>query len=155
MMKIIFERIPRTIVGILMFLALSIQGANVVARYLFRAPFIWAEEILVFIMIWIIFTGTILVSMNGAHLRMDFVASSFPNWISRHISRFIELIVSVVCGIMGYASLNVLITIGKYSQKSVVAEIPMVIPHVAIPLSFMVISILHFINFIQKSSKKF
>jgi C4-dicarboxylate transporter DctQ subunit len=149
-MKMLFERLPRLIIGALMLFALVIEVANVVARYVLRAPFIWAEEILVFVMIWIIFIGIILVSGNQAHLKMDLVAAAFPDRFSRPIALAGELVTFVVCVIMAYASSQVLITLGSYGQRSVVAEIPMVIPHVAVPLSFVVIGLLHFVHFVRK-----
>jgi C4-dicarboxylate transporter DctQ subunit len=133
-----------------MFSAVAVNIANVIARHVFHAPFIWAEEILIYTMIWTIFVGIILVSGKQAHLKMDLVAAAFPVQISQKISVAIEAIIVVVCLIMVFASAEVLITLGGYGQRSVVAEIPMVIPHLAIPLSFALICILHFISLIKK-----
>jgi C4-dicarboxylate transporter DctQ subunit len=133
-----------------MFTAVAVNIANVIARHLFHAPFIWAEEILVYLMIWTIFLGIILVSGKQAHLKMDLVAAAFPARFSQLISVAIEAVIVIMCLIMVCASTKVLITLGGYDQRSVVAEIPMVIPHLAIPLAFALICVLHFINLIKK-----
>ena len=149
-MKLIFERLPRLMIGLLMFFAVAVNIANVVARHLFHAPLIWAEEILTFIMIWSIFVGIILVSGNNEHLKMDLVAAAFPKRFTRIVSLVIEIVTFIICAVMVVASSQVLITLGSYDQRSIVAEIPMVIPHFAIMLGFCAIGILHFMNLIKK-----
>jgi len=150
-MKLIFERLPRLMIGLLMFFAVAVNIANVIARHLFHAPLIWAEEILTFIMIWSIFMGIILVSGRQEHLKMDLVAVSFPKGFTRLISLIIEIVTVIICVVMVIASTQVLVTLGSYDQRSIVAEIPMVIPHLAIPLGFCAIGILHLVNVIKKS----
>jgi len=149
-MKLIFERLPRLMIGLLLFLAVAINIANVIARYLFHAPLIWAEEILTFIMIWSVFTGIILVSGRQEHLKMDLVAVAFPKGFTRRMSLIIEVVTVIVCAVMVVASTQVLIALGSYDQRSIVAEIPMVVPHFAIPLGFCAIGILHLVNVVKK-----
>jgi TRAP-type C4-dicarboxylate transport system permease small subunit len=48
-----------------------VNGANVVARYLFRAPFPWAEELMLFLMILAVFAGAIAVTWRNLHIRID------------------------------------------------------------------------------------
>jgi len=117
---------------------------------LFHAPLIWAEEILTFIMIWSVFTGIILVSGRQEHLKMDLVAVAFPKGFTRRMSLIIEVVTVIVCAVMVVASTQVLIALGSYDQRSIVAEIPMVVPHFAIPLGFFAIGILHLVNVVKK-----
>jgi TRAP-type C4-dicarboxylate transport system permease small subunit len=149
-MKMIFERLPRWMIGLLMFLAVAINVANVIARYLFHAPLIWAEEILTFILIWTVFMGVILVSGDQAHLKMDLVATAFPKEFTRRISMIIEFVTVIVSMAMVVASTKVLHALGGYDQRSIVAEIPMVIPHFAVLLGFCAIGILNTVNLVNK-----
>lgn len=142
-----FDRLPKFTIGFLMFVAIAINVANVVARHIFHAPFIWAEEILVFIMAWVIFIGIILVSRREGHLKMDLIAASFPHRTTNYIKILTELITTAVCLVVSWASYQVLTTLWSYGQRSVAAEIPMVIPHFAIPLGFGFIAFQHFIAF--------
>jgi len=64
--------IPRLILGTLILVGIAINFANVIGRYLFQAPIIWAEEIMIYIMIWAVLAGAVLVSWDGNHLKMDF-----------------------------------------------------------------------------------
>ena len=50
--EIAFIRVPHVVAGILFFVAAAINFINVVARYVFSDPVFWAEEILIFLVIW-------------------------------------------------------------------------------------------------------
>jgi TRAP-type C4-dicarboxylate transport system permease small subunit len=153
-MKLIFERLPKLMIGLFMFLAVAINIANVIARYVLHAPLIWAEEILTFILTWSVFMGIILVSGKQEHLKMDLVAATFPEKFTRLMSLVIEIVTVIVCAVMVVASTKVLIALVSYDQRSIVAEVPMVIPHAAVPLGFFAIGILHLVNVIKRFRKK-
>ena len=44
--------IPRLIIGCMILVGILINVANVIGRYLFLEPIIWAEEIMIYIMVW-------------------------------------------------------------------------------------------------------
>lgn len=144
-----FDRLPKFIIGFLIFVAIAINVANVAARHIFHAPFIWAEEILVYIMVWVIFVGIILVSRREGHLKMDLIAASFPKRMTRYIKILTEFITTAVCLVVLWASYQVLSTLWDYGQRSIAAEIPMVIPHFAIPLGIGFVAFQHFIAFFR------
>ena len=57
--------IPRAIIGTMILVGILINVANVIGRYLFLEPIIWAEEIMIYIMVWTVFIGAILVTLDG------------------------------------------------------------------------------------------
>ncbi len=58
-----------------------INIANVIGRYVFSAPIFWAEEVLVFMVIWAVFLSAVAITFNGGHLSMDlFYAQLKPPW---------------------------------------------------------------------------
>src|SRR4051812_26024734 len=74
-------RLPRLLLGTLILAGIAINFANVVGRYVFGTPIVWAEEVLVFIMIWCVFVGAVLVTWEGRHIKMDLVSAKLaPPW---------------------------------------------------------------------------
>ena len=59
------------IAGVSLVCIVAINGANVVARYLVRKPFSWAEELMLFLMILSVFAGAIAVTWRNIHIRID------------------------------------------------------------------------------------
>ena len=51
-LRLILRDIPRAGIGVIILVAVAINFANIVGRYVFLAPFDWAEEVLVFLVIW-------------------------------------------------------------------------------------------------------
>jgi len=128
--------IPQLILGTLILVSIAINFANVIGRYVFQSPIIWAEEIMIYIMIWAVLTGAVLVAWDGSHLKMDFFTLTLPSpW--KEILNFLGVTVFLlVCVFVLPQSLRVVELMARFDQRSVIARIPMAIPHAAILLGF-------------------
>src|SRR3954468_13264332 len=67
--------LPRIIIGSAILGSIAINFANIIGRYLLLAPIIWAEEIMIYINVWCVFIGCILVTWDGRHLKMDLLSA--------------------------------------------------------------------------------
>ena len=76
----------RAALGALILAGVALNFANVVGRYVFWKPIIWAEEILVFIMVWCVMLGATLVTWENQHLRMDAVYHLAPPRLRRWLN---------------------------------------------------------------------
>ena len=132
-------RVIRAVLGALILAGVALNFANVVGRYVFFAPIIWAEEVLVFIMVWCVMLGATLVTWEDQHLRMDAVHHLTPPRVRRWLTLFTTLAFVGAGAFVLAQSLRVLLLAARTGQRSVVADLPMVIPFAAIPLSFAII----------------
>ena len=128
--------IPSFIIGTLILVGIAINFGNVVGRYVFLAPIIWAEEIMIYIMVWTVFIGSILVSWNGQHLKMDFFSIMLPSPWKQILNGIATVSFLAVCLFVIPKSFTVSEMMVNLNQLSVVAEIPMSIPHVALLIGF-------------------
>ncbi len=127
---------PRLIIGSLILVGIAVNFANVLGRYLFLAPIIWAEEIMIYIMVWMVFVGTVLVTWDGHHLKMDFFSIMLPS-PAKEIMNFIAAVAFILACLFVLPQTHTVTNLmNDLDQKSVVAEIPMVIPHFALLLGF-------------------
>lgn len=128
----VFVTGPRILTATLILAGIAINFANVVSRYLFSFALYWAEEIMIFLVLWCVFIGAVAVAFNGAHLRMDLVSSRLgPPW--RNLLNGLIVATFVVCGIFVVVqSWKVLDLIGRSGDVSVTAGVPMVLPHAAL-----------------------
>ena len=136
MLEIIFYKSPMAIIGCLILVGVVINFANVVSRHIFQAAIFWAEEILVFIVVWSVFVGVIAVTYRGAHLRMDLVSTRIGQPWKTMINglTFLAFIAGGVFAIL--QSVEVLSLLAKNEQVSVTASVPMIVPHSAILIGF-------------------
>ena len=126
----------RSIVGALLLGGLALNVANIVGRYLLHKPIIAAEELLSFSMVWCIFLGAVLVTWDGRHLRMDILYYFLPGRIRRILSAVVILVFVAVGSIVAVQSWRIVELVGRLSEVSVVAEVPMTVPWASIPISF-------------------
>src|SRR2546428_9864277 len=56
----------------------AINGVNVVARYFFGSPFSWAEELMLFLMIFGVFARGIAVTWRNQHIRIETIIERPP-----------------------------------------------------------------------------
>ena len=128
--------LPRLIIGSLILFGIAINFANVLGRYLFLAPIVWAEEIMIYSMVWMVFIGAVLVSWDGHHLKMDFFSIMMPSPF-KEIMNFTGVLCFLLVAIFVLPqTFTVTELMLRLDQRSVVAEIPMVVPHFAILLGF-------------------
>ncbi len=135
----VFFKIPMAIIGTLILVGIAINFSNVVSRYIFQTAIFWAEEILIFIVVWSVFIGAVAVAYQGAHLKMDLLSARIGQpW--KTLINALTIISLILCGIFAILqSIEVLKLLGNNGQLSVTAEVPMVIPHSAILIGFVLI----------------
>ena len=74
-----FVRAPYLITGMIFLAAALINIANVIGRYVFSAPIFWAEEVLVFMVIWAVFLSAISITSPGCATIFESFSSSIVN----------------------------------------------------------------------------
>jgi len=128
--------VPRFLVAALILASIAINFANVVGRYVFFSPLVWAEEAMVFIMVWCVFIGAVLVTWDGRHLRMDLLAAVIPSPWREAINAVAAIAFLLVAGLVVTQSWQAVTLFATLGQVSNTAEIPMVIPHAALLIGF-------------------
>jgi C4-dicarboxylate transporter DctQ subunit len=132
----LFVRLPMIVLGVILLAGVVLNLANVVARYVFSAPIFWAEEILVYAMIWAVFLALPAVTFRGAHLRMDlFYAAMRPG-----LRRLVDLLCVLIyagCGTFAlFHSYRVVALLAANQQASVASGVSMAVVHAALPVGF-------------------
>jgi TRAP-type C4-dicarboxylate transport system permease small subunit len=128
--------VPRFIIGSMILIGICINFGNVIGRYVFLEPIIWAEEIMIYIMVCTVFIGAILVTYEGQHLKMDVFSVMLPSPFKEIINFIAVVAFLLVCIYVIPNNWIVVQLMFNNDQRSVVAEVPMVIPHFALLAGF-------------------
>jgi len=64
-------RLEETLIGLLLVSASLVLFVNVVARYGFNAGFSWAEELVRYEIVWMVFVGASVAARRGIHIGVD------------------------------------------------------------------------------------
>ena len=132
----------RTALGLLLLAMVLLNVANAAGRYLFGKAIPGSDELLVFAMVWLVFLGACLVSLEGRHLGLDLLPRALGARGRRWLQVAIALVTALLTGFVALQSWAVLEKLLAVGQKSMATEIPMAIPHAAVPISFALICLI-------------
>ncbi len=140
-LRILLRDIPRMAIGVILLLAIAINAANIIGRYVFLAPLPWAEEVLSFLVIWGVAFGASAVTYERRHLAMDLFSETFPPRLRRLLD---ALVLATMIGLCGFACLQAWTIVGimaRNGQVSITAGVPMTIPYFAFVVGFGLITV--------------
>ncbi len=126
----------RLAVGALMISAVTVNFANVVARYVFLKPFVWGEEVMQFMNVWGVMLGAAVITNHRAHLRMDAFYNLIPPRLRQVLDALTQLLMMAVSIYVIQQSVQVIGMLTGTGQRSVIARVPMNLMYLAIPLGF-------------------
>lgn len=116
--------------------AVLLNFVAVIARYGFGWGFIAADELQTYIMVYLAFLGAAVASWRGLHLRMDVITQRFPGKVQRALAIAETALIVVLCSLVAWVALQYVQQMYALGARSQNAQIPMWIPHLAIPAGF-------------------
>jgi TRAP-type C4-dicarboxylate transport system permease small subunit len=129
-------RLLRCVIGLLMSAAVDVNCANAVGRYVFLKPFVWAEEVMQFMHLWMVLLGAAILTGHGTHLKMDavYILVSLP--VRRLLDVLTNLLGILVSLYIIVSATQIIQMLATNDQRSVIARVPMAWMYAVIPLSF-------------------
>jgi TRAP-type C4-dicarboxylate transport system permease small subunit len=122
----------RALLGVALLVMVAINVVNAVCRYVFGVVFPGADEILVFMMIWLVMVGLILVTADRRNIALDFLASR----VGRRARLLLAIVQhSAMTAACAFATVQCWTFVGRVAaigQSSMALGIPMAIPHFAL-----------------------
>jgi len=120
--------------AISLIVAVALNLANIVGRYVFFSPIASAEEIMLFLFVGTVFLGNSYVGWKGRQIRMDVFLHALPATVRRWLDILADvavIAVSIIIIVVGWPAIQML---AEFDQRSQVAEIPLVLPQALIPI---------------------
>ncbi len=135
--------------GIIIFTSLLLF-VNVVLRYLFLMPLFWAEELVRYLMVWLVFIGASQVTSWGGHIAVDIL----PRFLSKRGNLILAFAVNMVCVAfciaLAYYSFEQMLRVKNAHQLSPAMELPMWLAYAAIPIGTLMMLIRYVQQFLLR-----
>jgi TRAP-type C4-dicarboxylate transport system permease small subunit len=129
-------RLLRCVIGLLMIAAVGVNGANVIGRYVFLKPFVWAEEAMQFMHLWMVMLGAAILTGRGTHLKMDAIYILVSPRVRRVLDVLTNLLGILVSLYIIVAATQIIRMLAANGQRSVIARVPMAWMYGIIPFGF-------------------
>ena len=132
----------RVLIAILLLVAVGLNCANIIGRYLLSAPIAWAEEVMLFLLVAVVFLGSSVVSFEGRQIRMDVILHMLPPALRRGFETIADLAVIAVSLALIWFAWPVINMLVEFDQRSQAADFPLFIPQGLIPVGLGLTAIL-------------
>jgi TRAP-type C4-dicarboxylate transport system permease small subunit len=106
----------------------------VLARYLFKRPIGWSEEIAVYLMIWVVFLGAAYTLKENAHIGVDILISRLSASPKKGVLIFHYLTGIVLMSILFLKGVDMVAFTLQMNSHSIAIDFPLVVPHLAVPV---------------------
>jgi len=124
------------VLALALIFGIALNFINVVGRYLFGFALTGADEIEIYILIWIAFLGAAIVTWRGQHLRMDVLLVACPEIVRLGVALFEKIVLIAIATFVTVQSARYVQKIHALGAVSDIAGIPTWIPHSAIVIGF-------------------
>ena len=124
----------QALTAILMLIAVALNFANIIGRYVFFAPIASAEEIMLFLMVGTVLLGNSVVGYQNKQLRMDVLLHAMPPALRRVFDVAADLTMIAVCVTLVVLAWPAVEMLAEFDQRSQIAEIPLVVPQALVPI---------------------
>jgi C4-dicarboxylate transporter DctQ subunit len=123
-----------------------LNAVNIVLRYFFFAAFSWAEEAMLYLMIFGVYTGAVSVAWQQAHIRIDaFVHLAPPRW-RQALAVVSTIVLAAILVPVVLASSRVVGLLFEFDQRSDALHLPMWIPQSIIPFALLLIVVMSLVR---------
>jgi TRAP-type C4-dicarboxylate transport system permease small subunit len=119
------------LLGALMLLAVG----QIVMRMFFSIGFVWADELVKLLVLWITLVASIAASRSDRHLRIDIVSHFVAEKYARFPRVIVDVFAAVMCGILAWQSWRYLQLTIEF-EDTVLIDVPAWIAYGLLPLAF-------------------
>lgn len=107
---------------------------NVVLRYVFLAPINWAEEVTLYLMVWIVFVGGSVAVRTRGHMAIDLLPLVLSPANRRRLAVFVGLVALVFFAVFFWYSGQHVLRVQSIGQSTPVMGAPMWLTYLAMPV---------------------
>ena len=114
---------------------------EVICRYFFKSPTIWAQETSIYLFIWTMLAGSAYTLQKGKHVKIDLLIEHL-SLRTQHILEMITSFVGMVfCAIVSWQAYEMIAaSVGYNKVSATLLRVPMWIPQMALLLGFVLLT---------------
>lgn len=112
---------------------------QIVLRLFFNYGFVWADELIKLMVLWIALIASVAAARNNKHLRIDVLSHFVPEKYARVPKIIVEAFTAFMCGVLAWQSLRFLNLTIEF-EDTVLVDFPAWIAYSVLPLAFALMS---------------
>ncbi|MDR1874536.1 MAG: TRAP transporter small permease subunit [Synergistaceae bacterium] len=118
-----------------------ILAYEVVCRYFFEAPTIWAQETAGYLFMWTMLAGSAYTLMQGKHVRIDLIFEHLPRKVQCKVDVLTSLVGVAFCAMVSWQAWEMVSASLRFGKVSAtLLRVPMWIPQCSLLLGFVLLT---------------
>lgn len=120
-------KITEKLIAFTLMLMLVLLIIQVFYRYVLSSPLSWTEELMRYLMTWLVFLGASVASQKGGHLGITFIQEKLNNNVKKIVEIIIQILAVMFLALIIYYGIELIQTV--INTKSPVLRVSMAIPY--------------------------
>ena len=112
---------------------------QIVLRELFSTGFVWADELIKLMVLWLAMVGSIAASRDNRHIRIDALSHILPETAIKLTRIAVDIFAAIVCAVIAWHTYRYLQLEIEF-EDTVLIDVPAWIAHLIVPLAFALVS---------------
>ena len=112
---------------------------QIVLRQFFNTGFIWADELVKLIVLWLAMVGSIAAARDNRHIRIDVLSHLLSDAAIRYIRVIVDLFAAIVCAVLAWHAWRYLQLEIEF-EDTVLVDTPAWIAHIVVPAAFALVA---------------
>lgn len=113
---------------------------QIVLREVFSTGFVWADELVKLMLLWLAMVGSIAASRDDRHIRIDALSHLFPPLAIRITRLIVDSFAAAVCAVIAWHAYRYIRLVDIEFGDTVLLDTPAWIAHAIVPLAFLLVS---------------
>lgn len=130
----LLSRAEEAFIALMLGSASLILFCNVVARYVFNTGVVWAEEVVRYQIIWLVFIGASVAARKQIHIGVEALLHVLPAPFERAVHIVVGIGCILFCVVLAYYGIDLVHQTRMFGQKTPAMQAPTWIIQLAIPV---------------------
>jgi len=123
---------------------------DVVMRYIFNSPTIWALEMSEYMLVFLTFIGAAEMQRQKANIKMNYLYVKFPPGMRRFVDLFTSLLMIIFSFLLLRASIKMTLTAYKYgSESNSLLGTPLFIPYSTVAIGMFLLLLQGIVDMVE------
>ena len=127
-------RLEEAFIATLLASASVILFINVVLRYVFNTGVVWAEELVRYEIIWLVFIGGSVAARKGIHIGVEAVLHVLPARLAQALRITVYALCILFCAVLVWYGAELIAQTRMFGQKTSAMQAPFWVIQLAIPV---------------------
>ena len=132
------NRAEDTLLVVCLVVMIVLAFANITMRNTIGGGIVWADRLLINLVLWVGILGGTIASKDNNHITIDVVSNFVPKKYHKYFNVVTNCFAAIVCGMLAYSAYHLVATIEYPGHQEFIPHVETWVPMIVMPFGFAV-----------------